>query len=87
MSGRVRDIVALFPHGEPMDASQLRFKEHVNRHDRKVFSVTSTAEHPQGVHLPRPVVGGTTAGVGAGSKGGRPQQPARRSTQHGGRLY
>ena len=51
MSGRVRDIVALFPHGEPMDASQLRFKEHVNRHDRKVFSVTSTAEHPQGVRF------------------------------------
>lgn len=40
---RVRDIVAIFPQGEPVEPSKLCFSEHLNRVDKKVFTMTSLA--------------------------------------------
>uniref|UniRef100_A0A914KS60 Uncharacterized protein n=1 Tax=Meloidogyne incognita TaxID=6306 RepID=A0A914KS60_MELIC len=40
---RVRDIVAIFPQGEPVEPSKLCFSEQLNRVDKKVFTMTSLA--------------------------------------------
>jgi hypothetical protein len=41
--GRVQDIVAFFPQGEPTEPNRLSFVEHVNRGEKKIFSVSTTA--------------------------------------------
>jgi hypothetical protein len=41
--GRVQDIVAFFPQGEPTEPNRLSFVEHVNIGEKKIFSVTNTA--------------------------------------------
>ena len=48
MTGRVRDIVAFFPQGEPKDPTQLRIQEHVNQSNRKVFSVVESTPKREG---------------------------------------